>query len=54
MIKKRITHIFISLFLVLSFPVSALADTVPEAAPTTTSATTPAAATDTPQHQHQP
>jgi hypothetical protein len=48
MIKKRITHIFISLFLVLSFPVSALADTVPEAAPTTTSATTPAAANDTP------
>jgi hypothetical protein len=39
MIKKRISHIFISLFLVLSFPISALADTVPEAAPTTTAVT---------------
>jgi hypothetical protein len=52
MIKKRITPILLSLFLVLSFPVSALADAVPEITPTPSSSAP--APTDTPVPQTAP
>jgi len=44
--KRRITHIFISLFLVFAFPMSVLADTAPDGTTTTPTdtATTPAPA----------
>jgi hypothetical protein len=42
--KRRIAHLFIALFLVLSFPMSALADTTPDNTTTAPDATAPVAA----------
>jgi hypothetical protein len=46
--KKRITHLTISLFLVFSFPVSALADTTPDSSAATPASSAPGTSTATP------